>query len=123
MSSKKPIHVKPGMYALFFIELKEIALRYGFNLVMHGSMNRDMDLIAIPWSDEMGDEQEMIKEFQLYLTGYTVVTPEGRVHFTILPGNRHSYVIELNRGNRKGEWCRYEDEQYYLDISITQVGK
>lgn len=117
----KPIHVKPAMYALFFYDLKEIAKQYGYNLVLHGSMNRDLDLIAIPWSDDMKSEQDMIMEFQVYMTGRTVVMPEGGVHYTILPANRHSYVIEFNRGNRKGEWFRYDDEQYYLDISVIPV--
>jgi len=117
--SEKPIHVKPAMYALFFYDLKEIAKRYGYNLVLHGSLNRDLDMIAIPWSDEIGDEQDMIKEFQTYMTGRTTITPEGKVFYTILPGGRHSYIIDLNRGNRKGEWIRYEDEQYYLDISVV----
>lgn len=121
--SEKPIHVKPSMYALFFYDLKEIAKKYGFNLVLHGSMNRDLDLIAIPWSDDIGEEQDMIKEFQTYMTGRTLVTPEGNVHYTILPGGRHSYVIDFNRGNRRGEWSRYEDEQYYLDISVVQKSK
>ena len=119
-SKPKPIHVKPAMYTLFFYDLKEIAKQYGYNLVLHGSLNRDLDLIAIPWSDDMRSEQDMIMEFQSYLTGHIIVMPQGGVHYTILPGGRHSYIIDLNRGNRKGEWFRYDDEQYYLDISVIQ---
>ena len=121
-SEPKPIHVKPAMYALFFYDLKEIAKQYGYNLVIHGSLNRDLDLIAIPWSDDIKSEQDMIMEFQSYLTGHIIVMPGGGVHYTILPGGRHSYVIDLNRGNRKGEWSSY-DEQYYLDISVIQSNK
>lgn len=117
----KPIKVKPGMYALFYEHLKIIAKQYGYNLVLHGSMDRDLDLIAIPWVDEPQDEQELIKDFQKYLTGYTTTMANDKVHYTILPGNRHSYVIELNRGDKNGEWNRFVDEQYYLDISITQL--
>ncbi len=84
-------------------------------------MNRDLDLVAIPWSDDLKSEQDMIMEFQCYLLGHTVVMPEGGVDYTILPGNRHSYVIDFNRGNKRGEWVRYEDEQYYLDISVCQL--
>ncbi len=109
------------MYAVFFHYLKEIAETYGYNLVIHGSMDRDLDLIAIPWIDEPRPEQDMIKEFQEYLTGRTVTRPDGSVHYTILPGVRHSYVIDLNIGDKHGEWVRFEDQQYYLDISITQL--
>ena len=117
---EKEKHLKPGLYAIFYEQLKDIAKIYGYNLVVHGSMNRDLDLIAIPWDDRccFTKEQLMIKEFQSYLTG---VEPNGEVHFTILPGGRHSYIIDLNRGNRHGEWVRFEDCQYYLDISVTPI--
>lgn len=121
--SDKPKHYKPGLYAIFYAELKDIAEYYGYNLLIHGSMNRDLDLVAVPWIDNPKDEQLMIFEFQKYLTGMTLVKPDGTIPFTILPGNRHSYVIELNRGNRHGEWVRFEDSQYYLDISVCQLIK
>ena len=116
----KPIKVKPGMYALFFIQMKAIAEYYGYNLLLNGSMDRDLNLVAVPWRDNPGDEQAMIKEFQEYLKGIITTNPDGKVDFNILPGNRHAYIIELNRGDRHGEWVRYEDEEYYLDISVVQ---
>jgi len=120
---EKPIKVKPGLYSLFYEHLKQIAYEYGYNLVIHGSLNRDLDLIAIPWIDEPRDEQEMVKDMQMWLTGMYYLDGKGNVPFTVLPGNRHSYVIELNRGNKKGEWLRFADEQYYIDLSITQITK
>ena len=65
------------------------------------------------------DEQEMIVEFNDYLTGQVLRSSDKTMPFTILPGNRHSYVIELNRGDKHGEWVRFADEQYYLDISVV----
>ena len=115
----KPIHVKPGLYAMYYEHLKLIAKEYGYNLVIHGSMNRDLDLIAIAWVDEPKPEQNMIKEFQVYLTGVKLVRPNGEVHFTTLPGGRHSYTISINRGDKHGEWVRFADSEYYLDISVT----
>ena len=119
----KPKHFKPGLYAMFFEQLKDIAREYGYNLLIHGSMNRDLDLVAVPWVDDPRPEQDMIKEFQEYLTGVTLKRPNGEVAYTTLPGGRHSYVIDLNRGNRHGEWVRFYDEQYYLDISVTPCGR
>ena len=46
----KPIHAKPSLFAFYFEVIKEIGLKYGYNIVLHGSMNRDLDLIAIPWN-------------------------------------------------------------------------
>ena len=113
----KTIKVKPGLYALFYENLKHIALEYGYNLVVHGSMQRDLDLIAIPWVDNPQPEYEMIQDFEMYLTGYRGIKPD----FTVLPGGRHSYVINLNRGDKNGEWVRFEDREYYLDISVVQL--
>ena len=117
----KPTKAKPGLYAMYYLHLKEIAEHYGYNLVIHGSLDRDLDLVAIPWVDNPRPEQDMIKDFQMHLTGMNVLSPSGNVQFTVLPGNRHSYVINLNRGDKKGEWVRFEDEQYYIDISVTQL--
>jgi hypothetical protein len=111
----KPIHAKPSLYAYYFYELKEIAKEFGYNLVLHGSLNRDLDLIAIPWINEPKDDFLMIQAFEKHLTG---VYSEQKEHymFSILPANRKSYVINLNRG---GKWNNYLDEQYYIDISVT----
>ena len=49
--------------------------------------------------------------------------PNGEIYYTTLPGGRHAYIIELNRGNKHGEWIRFEDKEYYLDISVTQILK
>lgn len=121
--SDKPIHAKAGLYAMYYEYLKEIAKDYGYNLVPHGSFNRDLDLIAIPWIDNPRPEHEMILEFQEYLTGIKTTDHKGNAIYSILPGNRHCYVINLNRGNKHGEWVRFEDKQYYLDISVVQISK
>ena len=117
----KPVHIKPGLYTIFFEQLKLIALEYGYNLVIHGSMARDLDLIAIPWTDTPKDEWLMLQDFHEYLTGmkHTYPTKDGKPEYTILPGGRKSYTISLNRGDRNGEWVRFADQEYYLDISIT----
>ena len=76
----KPIHAKPAMYAFFYEELKVIAKEYGYNLVLHGSMNRDLDLIAIPWVDEPKDEFLMIQHFERFLRG---VHSEEKSHYLL----------------------------------------
>ena len=111
----KPIHVKPMFYAHCFEKLKIIAKDYGYNLVLHGSMNRDLDLIAIPWVDNPKDDFEMIQAFDKALSGFHSEQKE-HYRFSVLPGGRKSYTIDLNRG---GSFNHYVDEQYYLDISIT----
>lgn len=113
----KPIHVKPALYSYYFEQLKVIAKEFGYNLVIHGSMHRDLDLIAIPWIDNPEDEFKMVQKFENYLTGFHSEQKEHYL-FSILPGGRKNYVISLNR---IGEWNNYIDAQYYLDISVTPL--
>lgn len=82
---------------MFYEYLKDIAKEYGYNLLVNGSMSRDLDLVAVPWVDNPKPEMEMIQEFEEYLTGRKY---EDSINygFSVLPGGRHSYIINLNRG-------------------------
>ena len=111
----KPTHIKPMLYAYYLELLKDKAKEYGYNLLLNGSMNRDLDLVAVQWIDEPKDEFEMIQEFDKILTGRYCEQLEHYC-YSILPGKRKSYVININRG---GHWNNYEDGQFYLDISVT----
>jgi len=99
----KPTHAKPNLYSYYFFDLKEIAKDFGYNLVVHGSMNRDLDLIAIPWIDDPKPELDMIQELYKYLTGNTAHENHWKdiYMYKELPGGRHAYVLNLNRGGYK----------------------
>src|ERR1700749_1699033 len=98
----KPIHVKPSLYAYYFLQLKEIALKYGYNLVLHGSLNRDLDLIAIPWEKTIGSHTEMVQEFADALGGYILTNsvPNPKLYSEHQHG-RMIYIININRGTNK----------------------
>lgn len=115
--SEKPTHAKPQFYAMAFFQLKEVAEKFGYNLLVHGSMARDLDLVAVPWVDDPKDEFEMINALYKHLTGLTFVDKQSAM-FSVLPGNRNSYVLNLNRG---GQFNGYVDNQYYVDVSVTQI--
>lgn len=119
VSSKKHVHVKPSFYAYNFQPLKEIALRYGFNLVLHESLARDMDLIAIPWIDSANNSYNMVLDFAAYLGGSIMLQGEEQSPMGYLPQGRTSYIINLNRKFDRD----YNDPQWYLDISVTPYGK
>lgn len=125
----KPTHVKPSFYAYNFEPLKEIAFKYGYNLVLHGSLNRDMDLIAIPWQETIGSHDEMIEEMVTAIGGdlmFANGVPRAFAKdkdwpkFKITHHGRVQYVINLNRecAMVNDVWT---DPQYYLDISVTPV--
>jgi hypothetical protein len=116
MENKKPMAVKPRLYAIYFERLMEIAREMGYNLLISGSMNRDLDLVAVPWVDNPKSEMELIQAFDMYLRGASMDKPEDYLH-KVLGGGRNAYVINLNRfRNSEGV-----DAQYYIDISITPL--
>ena len=50
MSDKPLPNLKPIMYANRVHELQTILYSCGYALALHGSMQRDLDAIAVPWS-------------------------------------------------------------------------
>jgi hypothetical protein len=117
-NTDKPLAVKPRLYAMYFQTLMEIARKMGYNLLISGSMNRDLDLVAVPWINAPKPEIKLIQAFDRYLRGTYSKNPEYYMH-SILPGGRSAYVINLNRARDKNG----EDPQYYLDISVTPLVK
>lgn len=127
----KPLAVKPNLYTYFMDAMKQIAWDHGYNLVLHGSMNRDLDLIAIPWVDDPKPELDLMNALHAHLNHREDLIKEQFL-YNVLPGGRHSYVINLNRGGYRNyghgvsdnESLGYEqDQQYYIDISVTPLAK
>jgi len=109
----KLIYVKPSFYARCYEPIKKIALKYGYNLLLNGSMNRDFDLVAVPWSKELGNVDTMIQEIADFVGGCN--QPLTDAQRNCFPHGRISYIIDINRG---GKFNNYEDKQYYFDISV-----
>lgn len=121
----KPIHAKPSLYAFYFEALKSIALKYGYNLVLHGSMNRDLDLIAIPWQEKISPYPDMINEMADCIGGIILnESEEDRKRFRDKYHGRTCHVINLNRtieykyDGMVTKMVEHTDPQYYIDISI-----
>lgn len=120
MVEENSIKAKPVFYAMCYEPLKAIAKDKGYNLLINGSLNRDMDLVAIPWVDEPASMVDCVIAFDKYLRGthYEELCADRGYMYSVLPGGRHSYVINLNRG---GHWNQFTDDQWYVDISFTPL--
>lgn len=91
----------------------------GYNLIAHGSLNRDFDLIAVPWTEEPESHYDLLCKMDMWLNGVYQSELSG-YHPGKPRAGRISYHINLNRGNK---WNQYLDEQWYLDISFTPLVK
>lgn len=86
---------KPGpsyapAYAAMYPELAKIAKQHGWGLSILGSMQRDFDLVCIPWTESPHDPECVVDgfcdTFALDKVGEPDVTHHGRQRFTLSVG-------------------------------------
>lgn len=80
------------MYCSYFGVLREIAIKNGYSLSIHGSLQNDMDLIAVPWTKEAVEPEKLITAFNDWISGTIDDKVEER------PWGRKSFVIFLRNG-------------------------
>jgi len=83
---------RSAFYTIIFNKMKEKAADLGYMLTVHGSMARDMDLIAVPWIEDVEPHEKLVAEISKLLEP-TVwkdfhfkergVKPHGRVVYTL----------------------------------------
>lgn len=93
----KPATYAPA-YALAYPVLAEAARSVGYALALHGTMGRDCDLVAIPWTEEAQDVNALLIALTTHAcleivpsgcdanqspTFSPVAKPHGRVAYTL----------------------------------------
>lgn len=102
----KPIR-PAASYALIVPQLVEAVRPLGYALTLHGSLCRDLDLVAIPWADDAADPELVVDAIVDAIGGWRLhkakephKKPHGRlvysVHFKNANGNslpdNHPYI-------------------------------
>lgn len=86
----KPKPSYAPVYAALYPELAEIFRKHGYALAIHGSLQRDFDLIAIPWTENPSEAKTIIDEitttFDINLIGEGTKKLHGRTAWTISIG-------------------------------------
>ncbi len=103
--------IKPEECAKRYPEALHIATRVGrelgYAIAVHGSRVRDLDLIAVPWTDAAVPAIELVKALELALGGFvTERNVEGIVWPVRKPHGRAAWSIHLGAGP-------------YIDLSIV----
>lgn len=95
-------------YASMWEDLKNAALNCGWALGLHGSLNADMDIMAMAWVEDAKPIDEMIKAiescFTIPETGFYKQTTVSKDK----PNNRVVYTVHI-----------FAD--FYLDINVIQT--
>lgn len=113
MSDKAP-STRPVMYHALLPKLIFTARGLGYCLAIHGSMQRDLDIVAIPWTE---DAVTPIDLWRALMTAVNGVDSWGRYAETCmynkaLPHNRVSLPIHLTNLGGDGP---------YIDLSIMRT--
>lgn len=94
IKARSPRFTPAGYVGLLTI-LTETARAHGYAIGLHGSLTRDMDLIAAPWTEEACDGETLVRalaaaivvdEALIQATPGPAQRPHGRVGWTILLG-------------------------------------
>lgn len=94
-------------YAVMLPTLRMVARHHGYALGLHGSGERDLDLIAVPWVEGVSSAEELIRALAQAVDG---MVPRGRPGRDpmLKPHGRLAYSIIL-------------DWPLYLDISVMPL--
>lgn len=81
----------PVYAAALYPDLARLFIDNGYCLSVHGSLARDFDLIAFPWSYELTPRREMLKKITKHFAIKVIGRPEkkayGRLAYTISVGH------------------------------------
>lgn len=101
MTNDRGAEEKPPLFDLLSA-IRPVARRHGYAVAIHGSLSRDIDLVAIPWINQAAEPGELAEAIRVVVGGhwredrndpadwrYRGSRPEPKPH------GRLAYLIEL----------------------------
>lgn len=106
MKTKEEVRTegKAVFYAVLYQDFRKAALECGYALALHGSMARDMDLIAIAWVEDATEPEILVQRISDCIDG-TVWKDHHCKNPTKRPHGRIAYTLTI-----MGDW--------QIDLSI-----
>lgn len=98
----EPSASRAPAYAGLIPMLADVAREHGYALAVHGSMQRDLDLLAAPWTEQASDAETLVAALHDRVRWMAEAPPDGP---TEQPHGRRSWAITLYGGP-------------YLDVSV-----
>lgn len=92
-------------YSFLFHIMAEKAQAMGYALALHGSMQRDLDVVAIPWIEEAVPAEDLARELCSYLGLFMRESDQHFVNPELKPHGRLAWQLGLQAG-------------LYVDLSV-----
>lgn len=110
----KPIAFAPA-YLWLIPLMTEIAREHGYALAVHGSINRDLDLIAVPWVEEVKPATELVEALRECVCGNIRSYVRGA-------GGNDVCVNPENKPHGRVAWSIHMQYPHlYIDLSVMPV--
>lgn len=88
----KPDPSYAPMYCAMYPDLAALVRKHGYALSVHGSLQRDFDLICIPWTEEPSSSEEVVAEIVTEFAVRSIGDPEIKLH------GRQVYTLSIGYG-------------------------
>lgn len=99
-------------YAVTWAEIRKTAHEHGYALTLHGSLTRDLDVVAVPWIEDASNEKVLVEAICETAGGY--IPPDER-NPALKPHGRKAWIICF--GGASGEFSS-EELPTYIDLSV-----
>lgn len=94
--------------------IRRAARRAGYAIAVHGSISRDIDLVAIPWIPKAEPQKKLVEAVRRVSKGHLHVRMSEPSGATQKPHGRRAYIIYLIDGSHP---------RTYIDLSVMPRSK
>ena len=122
---------RPAFYAAMWDDIRECAMNCGWAVALHGSLKSDMDIMAMPWTEDAIRFTDMVDKIVKLFDGNDL-TKNFMITYSEKPHNRivatipiwADFYLDISAINEKND--QYENIKTYtvpMNTSIYPCGK
>ena len=91
-------------YAVAFTVIRKVFSDYGYNVMLHGTATKDLDILAVPWVENCDKDPRAIVQHICELLKLTPLGPIG-----VKPHGRRVWTLVMNK---------FFGDPRYIDLGI-----
>lgn len=116
---KKLSHKAP-IFTFLYPYLSEVCRKYGYALTLHGSMERDLDLVCVPWTEHAKSAEKVIEAIREAVSGCVIETGTKSGKWNIEKDCFEEVIIEnpIKKPHGRLAWNIHTTGGIVLDISV-----
>ena len=105
MTDKPLANLMPALYSFRLEDIQRVGQQHGYAIAVHGSMQRDLDMVAFPWRAIVSYADELVAALCEALPAETLpddpeIKLHGRLAYTLLMGGNLFMDLSVIPGDR-----------------------